>query len=54
MKKKINKPINLVQTLKLNSKNKKISGNIFPKIKTIRVNSVKAGKTIKGKINLKK
>ena len=55
MEKKINRPINLVQTLKLNSKNKKISGNVFTKIKKFKLNSsVKAGKTIKGKINLKK
>ena len=54
MEKKINKPINLVQTLKLNSKNRKISGNVFTKIKKFKLNSVKAGKTIKGKINLNK
>ena len=50
MEKKINKSINLVKSLKLNYKDKKISGNLFAKNKT--VNSVKAGKTIKGKINL--
>ena len=54
MEKKINKPINVAQSVKVNFKTKKIIGNIFPKAKTNKINSVKAGKTIKGKINLKK
>ena len=49
--KKINKSINLKKSVKLNFKSKIVNRNIFSKNNSIKV---KAGSTIKGKINLKK
>tara|TARA_B100000953_G_C17864454_1_gene372657 strand:- start:375 stop:530 length:156 start_codon:yes stop_codon:yes gene_type:complete len=51
MEKKINKSVHLHKSIKLNSKSKIITGNIFSKTNLVKV---KSGSSIKGKINLKK